>query len=95
MTEEFKKTGTNTVTSANGFTVEVRLRGGVLYRDDQGEIRIDSEWLVNPHRIVLYTQSLEKKVPRARLDTILSNAARALEYLGHPAQLEGDQSTWK
>ena len=41
MTEEFKKTGINTVTSANGFTVEVRLRGGVLYCDDQGEICID------------------------------------------------------
>jgi hypothetical protein len=29
MTEEFKKTGMNTVTSANGFTVEVKLAGGV------------------------------------------------------------------
>jgi hypothetical protein len=94
MTEEFKKTGMNTVTSANGFSVEARLAGGVLYRDDQGELRIDSEWSVDPHGIVLYTQGLDKKVPRARLDTILSNASRALEYLGHPVRLQGDESTW-
>jgi hypothetical protein len=65
MTEEFKKTGMNTVTSANGFTVEVKLPGGVLYRDDQGEIRIDSECLVDPHGIVLYTQGLEKSSARS------------------------------
>jgi hypothetical protein len=93
MAEEFKKTGMNTVASANGFIVEVKLAGGVIYRDDQGETRIDSEWSVNPHGIVLYTRGFEK-VTRARFDTIFSNVTRALEYMGHPVQVEGDLSTW-
>jgi hypothetical protein len=93
MADEFTKTGVNTVASTKGFTVEVRLTGGVRYRDDQGETRIDSEWLVNPHRILLYKSGLEKVSP-ARLETMLSNAMRALEYMGHPAELDNVSSTW-
>jgi hypothetical protein len=89
MIEEFKKTAVNTVTSANGFTVEVKFAGGVLYRDNQGETRIDSEWLVKPHRILLYKRGFEK-VTRARVDSIFSNAARALEYMGHPVEVRGN-----
>jgi hypothetical protein len=92
MAEEFKKTGVSTVTSTNGFTVEVMGLGGVLYRDDQGETRIDSEWLVNPTRILLYKGRF-KEVPRARFETIFSSATRALEYLGHSVVLSED-STW-
>jgi hypothetical protein len=92
MAEEFKKTGVSAVISTNGFTVEVMGFGGVLYRDNQGETRIDSEWLVKPHRILLYKRSFEK-IPRARFDTIFSNATRALEYMGHPVVLSED-STW-
>jgi hypothetical protein len=93
MNDEFQKTGTNTVTGRNGFVVEAKLAGGVLYRDSNGEIEIDSEWLVKPPKlgIILYKGSPGNrgldKLERSRVDNIFSNVARALEYLGHPVEI--------
>jgi hypothetical protein len=93
MSEEFKKSGLNTVTSTNGFTVEVKLAGGVLYRDSNGELEIDSEWLVKPPKlgIILYKGSRGNKgfdkMEQPRIDSIFCDAARALEYLGHRVEI--------
>ena len=43
MCQEFQKTGPNTVASVQGFTVEVKFAGGVLYRHNDTEVIIDSE----------------------------------------------------
>ncbi|WP_148664999.1 hypothetical protein [Sulfuricaulis limicola] len=81
MNHEFQKTGLNTVTSSQGFTVEVKFAGGVHYHDAIGDILIDSEWLVNPPRILLYRR--RAYVSDSRLNDVYANAQRALEYLGH------------
>ena len=83
MSEEFKKTGLNIVTSTNGFTMEVKVAGGVVYRDNTGEYFISSEWLVEPPKlgIILY------KMEQSHIDNIFSNVKRALEYLGHRVEI--------
>ena len=93
MSEEFQKTGTNTVTSSKGFTVEVSVAGGVLYRDASGERYISSEWLVKPPGlgIILYKGSRGNKgfdkMEQSRIDSIFSKVARALQYLGYRVEI--------
>jgi hypothetical protein len=87
MSDEFQKTELNTVTSARGFSVEVMFAGGVQYRDSIGDVLIDSEWLVNPPRILLYRRRADDDVSDSRLNTVYSNAQRALEYLGHQVEI--------
>lgn len=90
---EFKKTGANTVTSSNGFTVKAKLTGGVVYRDTQGETYISSEWLVESPDlgIILYKGDPGNKgfdgMEPTRIDSIFSDVARALEYLGYRVQI--------
>ena len=86
MCGEFQKAGLNTVTSSKGFTVEVKLAGGVIYRDFNGETHIDSEWLVKPPRIILYKKGFDK-IELSRVEGMFSNVARALEYLGHQVEI--------
>ncbi|MHB1530023.1 MAG: hypothetical protein ACYCXT_11465 [Acidiferrobacteraceae bacterium] len=81
MDAEFQKTGTNAVASAKGFTVEVKFAGGVEYRDSIGNVSIDTEWLVNPPRILVYRKRADES--DSRLNEVYSNAQRALEFLGH------------
>ena len=90
MPHEFQKVGTNKVTSTNGFTVEVNFGGGVRYFDAEGEVRMDSEWLANPHAILLYKRGFEEVANTARIQRIFSNVTRALEYMGHPVQIWPD-----
>jgi hypothetical protein len=93
MSEEFEKTGPNIVTSSKGFTVEVSVAGGVLYRDANGENYISSEWLLKPPGvgIILYKGSPGNKgfdkMEQSRIDSIFSNVARALEYLGYRVEI--------
>jgi hypothetical protein len=91
MNEEFRKTGTNTVTSTKGFTVEVKPAGGVLYRDANVQAEIDSEWVVKPAGIILYKGSFGNKgfseIGQSQIDDIFSNTARALEHLGHRVEV--------
>jgi hypothetical protein len=88
MSEEFEKTEANTLTSSKGFSVKMTVAGGVLYRDANGEKYICSEWLVKPPGlgIILYKGSPGNrgfdKMEQSGIDTIFSNVARALEYLG-------------
>ena len=48
MNNDFSKSGSNSAISAEGFSVEVKFAGGVLYRDALGEISIDTEWRQKP-----------------------------------------------
>jgi hypothetical protein len=81
MGAEFQKAGMNTVTSTKGFTVEVKFAGGVEYHDSIGSVSIDTEWLVNPPRILIYHKRSDAMDPR--LNEVYGNAQRALEFLGY------------
>lgn len=81
MNVEFQKIGVNTAASTKGFTVEVKVAGGVEYRDSIGNVAIDTEWLVNPPRILIYRKRSDET--DAYLNEVYSNAQRALEFLGH------------
>lgn len=84
MIEEFRKTAPNTVESNCGFAVQWIPHGGILYRDPDGEWRIDSEQLVNPPGILLYEESASlRNMERRRRESLLSNVRRALEHMGH------------
>jgi hypothetical protein len=91
MCEEFQKTGPNTVASTRGFTVEVKFGGGVIYRHGDAEVTIDSEWLAKPPGIILYKRSPANKgldnMDQGRVDSIFSDVARALMYLGHRVEM--------
>jgi hypothetical protein len=87
MAEEFKKIAGQTASSIDGFTVELRGRYGVMYRDGSGETRIFYELLVNPSRILLYTTGFGS-MEKLRIDAMLSNAKRALEYLGNQVEID-------
>jgi hypothetical protein len=80
MSDEFQKIGRYTVTSIHGFTVEVNYGRGVKYVDDEGEIRIDSELLVEPYRILLYPPRRDQAAME-RFERILPNLRRALDYM--------------
>lgn len=86
MENEFTKISTNTVTSSKGFTVQVKPMGGVLYRETDSEVKIDSEWLVKPPGIILYKKGFDK-MEQSRIDNMFANVARALEYLGHRVEI--------
>jgi hypothetical protein len=88
MNAEFSKTGPNFATSNKGFTVRWHPHGGVDYADDSGTIRVDSELLVKPLRILIYRESKSiRAMPESRANEILENIQRALEYLGHPNEI--------
>jgi hypothetical protein len=93
VSEEFKRNGANSVTSSNGFTVEVNLSGGVVYRGAGGENYIRSEWLVDPPAlgIILYKGDPGNKgfdkADQSRVDALFSDVARALEFLGYKVQV--------
>jgi hypothetical protein len=89
MNDEFKKTGVNTVTSSNGFTVEARF-AEVSYDDAAGRVEIYAEWGGTPTEVILYKRSLDG-MAISRVDTVLSNVTRALNYLGHRVEVRSDQ----
>ena len=90
MNQEFTKTD-KIIVSSKGFTVEVKIAGGILYRDSTGEFEMDSEWLVKPAGIILYKGSRGnkgfEKIEQSRADAIFSDVARALEFMGYKAQI--------
>lgn len=89
MKEEFKRADTNTVTSSIGFTVQARF-AAVLYDDSLGHVEIYAEWGGDPTEVILYRRSLNG-MSVSRVDTVLSNVTRAMEYLGHRVQIVSDQ----
>lgn len=87
MSPEFQKAGPNTAKSGNGFTVTWRPSGGVDYSDADGTVRVDSELLVKPSRVLVYPRSGGLKTMNDdRAEGILNDVIRALEYLGHQVE---------
>lgn len=88
MISEFTKIGPNRVSSTRGFSVTFHPAGGVDYSDGRGTIRIDTELHVKPLCLHLYRQSRSlRTLPDSRVDEILTDVLRALEYLGHPTKI--------
>lgn len=90
MTSEFTLIATNTVRSNRGFAVTFHPIGGVDYSDDCGvAVRVDTELFVGPFRYAVYAQSKDlRSMPRSRSDELLSNVIRALDFLGHRAEID-------
>lgn len=85
VSDEFKRTGANSVTSSAGFAVEARF-AEVSYDDGSGHVEIYAEWGGAPTEVILYRKSLKDMVV-SRVDTVLSNVTRALKYLGHRVEI--------
>jgi hypothetical protein len=84
---EFQKVVPNSAKSDKGFTVTWRPSGGVDYSDANGTVRVDSELLLNPSRILVYPRSGGlKTMTDYRAEEVLSNVIRALEFLGHQVE---------
>jgi hypothetical protein len=87
MNSEFQKVGPNSAKSERGFTVTWRPSGGVDYSDPNGTIRVDSELLLKPSRILVYAQSGGlKTMTDVRAEQVLMNVISALEFLGHQVE---------
>lgn len=88
MSQEFQRSGPNSVTSTEGFSVDVIPAGGVIYRGPDGVISIDSELLVKPtFGMVIYEGShanrgLENK-DSIEIKAIFDRIAEALQFLGY------------
>jgi hypothetical protein len=84
---EFQKVVSNSAKSDKGFTVTWRPSGGVDYSDADGTVRVDSELLVKPSRILVYPRSGGlKTMTEGRAEEVLTNVIRALEFLGHQVE---------
>jgi len=87
MSAEFRTIGPNCAASNNGFTVKWRPSGGVDYTDAGGTVRIDSEVLAKPPKILVYPISGGlRTMDDARAEEILKDVIRAVEYLGHQVE---------
>ena len=87
MNSEFQKVSPNSAKSDKGFIVTWRPAGGVDYSDANGVIRVDSELLVKPLRVLVYPRSGNlKTMTDERAEEVLRDVIRALEYLGHQVE---------
>jgi hypothetical protein len=92
MSQEFQKNG-RVISSSKGFTVELRIAGGISYSDANGQKYISSEWLVKPLGIgiILYKgdpgNTGFEEMDKARIDRIFSDIARALEHFGYQPEV--------
>ena len=57
MNPEFQKVGPNSAKSDKGFTATWRPSGGVDYSDANDTVRVDSELMIKPSRILVYLRS--------------------------------------
>jgi hypothetical protein len=85
--DDFKKVGTNKVSSRNEFTVEVT-PSEVLYDDATGHVSIKAEQTGFPERIVLYLGSLPAD---SRTTAIVSNLRSALGFLGFRIEIRPNE----
>ncbi len=84
----FQKVGPNSAKSDEGFIVTWLPSGGVDYSDASGTVRVDSELLLKPSRILLYPRSGSLKTMNDhRAGEVLSSVIRGLEFLGHQVEV--------
>lgn len=80
----------NVIEKSGQYTVEVLGRTGILYKEGDQAIRIDSEVLAGPNGLVIYTNSMTSLFePNKRLllsdserDRIVSNIKAAFRFRG-------------
>lgn len=88
MNENFKKTWRGWIISTEGYAVRVAGRTGVDYRDERGQIRVDSEGMSSPwNEIVVYTGSIPDTAERPRGE-VLDRIRRAFGFAGWQLTLE-------
>jgi hypothetical protein len=88
MASEFQTLQSGTVVSTKGFSVGGTY-GRLIYQDPSGQLRIGTELLVNPYRLLVCRNSPDlRDATRVRQDEVLSNMKRALEYMGHTVEIE-------
>ena len=80
------------IKSSNGFAIQILSGGGIKYIDRQIKVGIELEWMGKKNGIILYRRSSHKnkvfkKLDEARIDEILANATRALEFLGYIVEI--------
>lgn len=85
----------NVIESTDGFSVEVLGRTGVLYKEGEKSIRIDSEVLAGPSGLVIYTDSISAwfdpnhMEPLSDLDRerIITNLKAAFRFRGYDIEV--------
>ena len=88
MSETFKKTWRGWIQSSDGYAIRVGSRTGIDYRDDRGEVRIDSEAMSSPwFEVVVYTGSIPDEPQRPRAQ-VLDRLQRAFDFAGFRLTLE-------
>jgi hypothetical protein len=59
----------------------------VDYSDEQGSIRVDAEYMLKPFRIAVYVRSGDLRTMEGdRVEKIVGNVVRALEFMGHQVE---------
>ena len=91
MSTEFMMLGPNIIRSAKGFTLHYHSGGhggAVDYSDGNKKVRVVIELFGRPRRYGVYASSEDlKKLTSYEAEEILDGVKRALEYLGHPAEI--------
>jgi hypothetical protein len=89
--EAFHKSWRGWISSSEGYAIRVGSRTGIDYRDDRGQIRIDSERMSSPwHEVVVYTASIPDVPERPRAE-VADRLARAFAFAGWRLTFE---DTW-
>ena len=84
----------NVIESDAGFSVEVCGRTGLIYREGNKELRIDSEVLVGPSGMVIYSNSIRKWQPNGQAvspsekQQIIQNVRDAFAFRGFDIEVE-------
>lgn len=88
MSERFRKTWRGWIRSSDGYAIRVGSRTGISYRDDHGQIHIDSEAMSSPRgEVVVYTGSVPDTAERPKAE-VLDRLRRAFEFAGWRLTLE-------
>jgi hypothetical protein len=91
MNTEFVRLSPGIARSNRGFTVVVHPEGGVDYSDSiSGAIRVATELYHDPVRYRVYGNSKDlRSLTSSRAHEILDSVKRAMEFLGHAAEIRG------
>jgi Immunity protein 74 len=86
----------NLIESDEGFSVEILGRTGLLYREGDHSMRVDSELLAEKAGIAVYRNSVKQWKPphqelidEAKREMIIDNIRRALRFQGCEIQIMG------
>lgn len=86
--EKFRKTWQGWIRSTEGYAIRAIGRSGIDFRDDHGQIHVDSEAMSTPwNEIIVYTRSIPDTVERPRRE-VLDRMRRAFDFAGWRLTLE-------